>query len=85
MFGALLRPAYADHVRQERVVTESSLDWTVVRPSAFVDHSPGPVRHGFGGSETGLRLKISRADVAAFLLAQVEDRTYLRRAVSLSS
>lgn len=85
MFGALLRPAYADHVRQERVVEESDLDWTIVRPSAFADQSPGPVRHGFGGSENGLRLKIARADVAAFLLAQVEDRTYLRRAVSVSS
>ena len=85
MFGALLRPAYADHVRQERVVEQSDLDWTIVRPSAFVDRSPGPVRHGFGRSESGLRLKIARADVAAFLLAQVEDETYLRRAVSLSA
>lgn len=85
MFGALLRPAYADHVRQERAVEESDLDWTIVRPSAFADQSPGPVRHGFGGSESGLLLKIARVDVAAFLLAQVEDRTYLRRAVSISS
>jgi uncharacterized protein YbjT (DUF2867 family) len=85
MFGALLRPAYTDHVRQERVVEQSGLDWTIVRPSAFADQSPGPVRHGFGGSEGGLRLKIARADVAAFLLAQVEDETYLHRAVSLSS
>lgn len=52
---------------------------------AFADRNPGLVRHGFGGSETGLRLKIAREDVAAFLLAQVEDGTYLRRAVSLSS
>lgn len=85
MFGALLRPAYADHVRQERVVEESDLDWTIVRPSAFAEQSPGPVRHGFGGSESGLRLKIARADVAAFLLAQVRDATYLHRAVSVSS
>lgn len=85
MFGALLRPAYADHVRQEQVVKESDLDWTIVRPSAFADQSPGPVRHGFGGSERGLRLKIGRDDLAAFLLAQVEDQTYLRRAVSVSS
>jgi len=85
MFGALLRPAYADHVRQERVVKESDLDWTIVRPSAFANQSPGPVQYGFGGSERGLRLKISRADVAAFLLAQVEDQTNLRRAVSVSS
>lgn len=85
MFGALLRPAYADHVHQERVVEESDLDWTIVRPSAFADQSPGPVRHGFDGSEQGLLLKIGRADLAAFLLAQVKDETYLRRAVSVSS
>lgn len=63
----------------------SDLDWMIVRPSAFADHSPGPVRHGFGGSASGLHLKIGRADVAAFLLAQVQDQTYLRRAVSVSS
>lgn len=85
MFGLLLRPAYADHVGQERVVEESDLAWTIVRPSAFVDESPGPVRHGFDGSESGLLLKIGRADLAAFLLAQVEDETYLCRSVSVSS
>jgi len=79
MFGALLRPAYADHERQEQVVQESGLDWTIVRPSAFVDQSPGSVRHGFDGSESGLRLKIARADVASFLLAQVEDQTWNHR------
>lgn len=85
MFGALLRPAYGDHVRQERVVEASDLAWTIVRPSAFADQSPGPVRHGFGPGEDGLRLKIGRDDVAAFLLAQVDDATYLHRAVSVSS
>lgn len=85
MFGALLRPAYADHVRQERVVEESGLDWTVVRPSAFVDESPGPVRQGFDGSEREVLLKVGRADVAGFLLAQLHDGAYLGRAVALSS
>ena len=85
MFGALLRPAYADHARQERVVEESDLAWTIVRPAAFADESPAPVRHGFGPAERGLRLKIGRPDVAAFLLGQAEDRTYLGRAVSVSA
>ncbi len=85
MFGALLRAAYADHVRQERVVEESGLDWTIVRPSAFADESPAPVRHGFGPGERGLALKIGRADVAAFLLARAQDRTRLRSAVSVSA
>lgn len=85
MFGGLLRAAYADHVRQEQVVEASGLDWTIVRPSAFAEESPGPVRHGFGASERGLRLKVARSDVAAFVLAQATDRSHLRRAVSVSA
>ena len=85
MFGLLLRPAYADHQRQEEIVADSGLDWTLVRPSAFTD---GPAtnkyRHGFGPSVKGLALKISRADVAGFMLRQLTDRTYLRRAANLS-
>jgi uncharacterized protein YbjT (DUF2867 family) len=80
-----LRAAYADHGRQEHVVEESDLDWTIVRPSAFTDRSPGPFRHGFDGSAQGMLLKIGRSDVAAFLLAQVQDGTYLGRTVSVSA
>ena len=78
MFGLLLRPAFADHQAQERIVRDSGLDWTIVRPSAFTDGpATGAFRHGFGVGEPGLTLKISRADVAGFLLRQVGDDTYL--------
>ena len=88
MFGAVLRRAYADHVAQEAVVRSSGLDWTILRPSAFTDAPAakvGEVRHGFDGSTQGLRLKVRRADVAAFLLAQAGDSTNVPRAVSLSA
>ena len=86
MFGLLLRPAYIDHQRQEEIVAASGLDWTLVRPSAFTD---GPAtnryRHGFAPTVKGLALKISRADVAGFMLRQLTDRTYLGRATSVSN
>jgi len=85
MFGLLLRPAFADHVRQEHVVRDSALDWTIVRPSAFAETSPGTVRHGFGPSEPGLHLKISLSDLAEFLLALVDDPRYSRDAVTVSA
>ncbi|MGI5222659.1 NAD(P)-dependent oxidoreductase [Nocardia sp. CA-290969] len=85
MFGLLLRPAYADHQQQESYVRASDLDWTIVRPSAFTDGPrTGTYRHGFGPGETGLDLKISRTDIADFLLDQVTDRTYVHRAPGLS-
>ncbi|MBL4725737.1 MAG: SDR family oxidoreductase [Rhizobiaceae bacterium] len=86
MFGMLLRPAMADHNLQENSVRKSDVDWTIVRPAAFTD---GPVtgnyQHGFpGNSPKGLALKISRADVAHFLLKQLKSDAYLNQAASLS-
>lgn len=85
MFGALLRTAYADHVRQEEVVRASDLDWTIVRPSAFTDQAVPGVRHGFDSNARDLRLKVARSDVAAFLLAQAGEAPSVRDAVSLSA
>ncbi|PXX65208.1 putative NADH-flavin reductase [Nocardia tenerifensis] len=86
MFGMLLREAFADHVRQEGYVRASDLDWTIVRPSAFTD---GPLtrgfRRGFPADERGLSLKISRADIADFMLEQLTDDTYLRRTPGISN
>ena len=85
MFGLLLRPAYADHVRQEDYVRQSNLDWTIVRPSAFIDgERTGQYRHGFRGTDKTLKLKISRNDVADFMLKQLLDNTYLHMTPGLS-
>ena len=85
MFGILLRRAYADHVAQEQTVRESGLDWTVVRPGAFVDGGvTGSFRHGFPKDTKGLKLKVSRADVAGFMLEQLASDAYLRRLPGLS-
>ena len=85
MFGLLLRRAYADHVGQEEVVRSSGLNWTIVRPGAFTDGPrTGDYRHGFDSQDRSTELKISRADVAEFLLAQASDPAHRRDAVSLS-
>lgn len=85
MFGALLRPGYADHQEQERRVRASGLDWTIVRPAAFTD---GPACsgyvHGFGPDARDRALDISRADVARFLRDQVESHAYLHATPGLS-
>ncbi len=85
MFGLLLRSAYADHIRQEDYVKQSGLDWTIVRPAAFTDGEyTGSYRHGFSGSEKGITLEISRADVADFMLKQLGNVSYLQKAPGLS-
>jgi putative NADH-flavin reductase len=85
MFGLLLRGAFADHEQQEAHVRRSALDWTIVRPAAFTDgERTGVYRHGFSPTKEGLRLKISRADVAEFMLDQLTDNAYIRQTPGLS-
>lgn len=85
MFGALLRAAYEDHVRQEDIVRSSNLNWTIVRPSAFDDAAVrGGFEIGFGPDRNGLELAINPADVAGFMLDQAEMSEHIGCAVSIS-
>ncbi len=85
MFGLLLRQAYADHQAQERYVRQSGVDWIIVRPAAFTDGpATGEYQHGFASTARNLKLKISRADVADFMLRQLTDNTYLHQSPGLS-
>lgn len=85
MFGLLLRQAFADHVLQEAYIKKSQLDWTIVRPAAFTDGAiTGRYQHGFLPRNKGLKLKISRADVAHFMLQQLTDIRYLHQSPGLS-
>lgn len=85
MFGMLLRQAYADHVAQEGHVMQSGLDWTIVRPGAFTDGPrTGAYRHGFAPDDKAITHKVSRADVAEFMLKQLTDRSYLHKTPALS-
>ena len=85
MFGLLLRPALLDHERQEQLVRDSGLDWTIVRPSAFTDEpGEGLFRVDIPTDERGLSLKISRADIASFLTRCIDEASFTHRAVGIS-
>jgi putative NADH-flavin reductase len=85
MFGMLLREAYADHGKQEDYIKRSNLDWIIVRPAAFTDGAhTGVYHHGFSSTAKNITLKISRADVADFMLKQLTDNRYLRKTPGLS-
>jgi putative NADH-flavin reductase len=74
-----VKSMFADKVIQEREVRQSDLDWIIVRPATLTD---GPKTGNYKAGvplSIGLNAKISRADVADFLLKQVVDDTYLHR------
>lgn len=85
MFGLLLRNVLADHERQEHLIMSSNLDWTIIRPGSFVEgERTGQYRYGFSGIDKTIQLKISRADVADFILNQLADRSSIHKTPSLS-
>jgi len=85
IFPLMLRYVYADHEIQERYVRESALDWTIARPAALTDGArTGRYWHGFTVTDKSLSIKISRADVADFMLQQLGDDLYMHKAPSIS-
>lgn len=85
MFGGLLRPVFKDHELQEQLVRASGLDWTIVRPGAFAEGpATGRYVEDVPTSARNLSLRITRADVAAFVARQLGDLRYLHRAVGIS-
>lgn len=79
-----LKGAFADTEVQERYIFESDLDWTIVRPGALTDkEKTGTYKHGFPNTEK-IKAKVSRADVAEFMLKQLEDEKYLRKVTGIS-
>ncbi len=77
----LLRRVYADKELGEETIKRTGLDWTIVYPVGLTN-GPRTGRYQVG-ERLGLRgfPTISRADVAAFLLTQIEDRSNVRKGV----
>lgn len=83
--GLFLRHAFADHERQEAVIEQSSLKWTIVRPPHLLDTPrTGVYRHGFPPTDKNIKGQISRADVADFMLKQLTDDSYLQSTPGVS-
>jgi uncharacterized protein YbjT (DUF2867 family) len=79
IFPLLLRKVYADKNRQEAIIRDSGLDWTIVRPTVL-NNKP---RHDTIQTRTDLSQfrggSISRENVAAFVLDQVTTDHWLRK------
>lgn len=81
----LLRNVFADKEVQEKIIRESSLDWVIVRPGALTNGPcTGAYQSGFDASDKSIQAKISRADVADFMLKQLTTDACLRKTPGLS-
>lgn len=83
---AVLGRALADHAEQEAAVAASGLDWTVVRPGGLADGPvPGSVVAQESGEARSMKARISRADVATYIVDALADPTTFGRALALGT
>jgi putative NADH-flavin reductase len=92
MFGRMLRNTLLrniadDSAEMERIVKATRLDWTIVRPPRLTN---GPRREHYGVADdrlpngAGGNATISRADVAHFMLNEVDQPGHMRRVIGIA-
>ena len=81
----LILPFYFwDKARQEQLIAASHLDWVIVRPGALTNGAKrSTYRHGRSLGNFLWTVRISRANVAEFMLNQLTENTYLKGAATV--
>lgn len=75
----LLKTIYADKDREEAVVRASDVDWVIIRPG-FLTNGPLTGQYRVLTDLTGMTAgKISRRDVAHFVLTELTEKKYVRQ------
>jgi putative NADH-flavin reductase len=80
-----LRAEFADKERHEALVTASDLDWTIIRPARLTS---GPATGRLRAQPrlpVTIRDRVSRADVAQFVLGELRDGTHLLTAPTIAA
>jgi putative NADH-flavin reductase len=81
----LLKGVYADKTKMEEIITNSDLNWTVVRPGRLLDKELTEKYRIENTLFNGINIGgINRADVADFLIKQAEKQTELKKYIALS-
>ena len=80
-----LKDVYADKTKMEEIITNSDLNWTVVRPGRLLDKELTEKYRIENKLFKGINVGgINRADVADFLIKQAEKQTELKKYIAIS-
>ena len=80
-----LKDVYADKTKMEEFITNSDLNWTVVRPGRLLDKELTEKYRIENKLFKGINVGgINRADVADFLIKQAEKQTELKKYIAIS-
>jgi putative NADH-flavin reductase len=80
-----LKDVYADKAKMEEIITNSTMNWTVVRPGRLLDKELTEKYRIENKLFKGINIGgINRADVADFLIKQAEKQTELKKYVAIA-
>lgn len=79
-----LKNIFADMPRQEKIISQSELDYTIVRPARLTNETKVVKYKAAEDLFIGPFSHISRAAVADFLIKQLESKKFLKKTVTLS-
>lgn len=80
-----IRYGYADHGRQENLLKESGLDWTIVRPVGLTNSEKDKTIRVSYQSQPKPAFTIPRRLVAKFIIDALESGEYIHKAPTLSA
>jgi putative NADH-flavin reductase len=81
----VLKSTFSEHLLQEKAIKQSGLNWTIVRPGNLTNGKrTGNYKSDFPYSDTKLKVKISRADVAHLLLKQLATADNNQKVIGIS-
>jgi putative NADH-flavin reductase len=76
---------FLDKSKQEKIIKQSNLNWTIVRPAQLTNGKKRTkYKHGEKVGNYILTKMISRGDVAHFMINQINDKTYFHKTPGLS-
>ena len=80
-----LKDIYADKTKMEEIITNSDLNWTIVRPGRLLDKELTEKYHIENKLFKGIKIgEISRANLADFLIKQAEKQTEVKKYITIS-
>lgn len=84
LYATVLKSSREDHEAQETAVKESSLDWTIIRPSGLTDE-PKTGEYEVGENIPAKTSRIARADVADLILKELDQNAFIGKAVTITN
>lgn len=84
VFKKLYANIYNDQMAMEAIVMSSDINWTIVRPAQLTNDAPTGRCRVAEAYALPTGTVTPRADLAAFMLDQVEQPTFVRKAIALA-